>query len=202
MAPAAGWAPPTAGGIQPPDDGASQADERRAYAAAAAAYEAAAADGADAADARRAFEGAYRDSLAQPRTRAAAGAKAKAKELLQKVKDAGIAGVISFGIVQARRGRVRVRVYLSPKPNSNPSPSPNQAAFWGASLPVCLVAYGLLSGHWPDLSDQEDVAQFGAEAFAYVNLARLAAPLRVGTALSLVPWVQANIVDRFSRRGN
>jgi hypothetical protein len=103
-------------------------------------------------------------------------------------------------------------------------------AFWGASLPVCLLAYGLVSGHshrpdphphphqnqspnqspnpdqvsghWPDLSDQEDVAQFGAEAFAYVNLARLAAPLRVGTALSLVPWVQANIVDRFSRRGN
>lgn len=67
-----------------------------------------------------------------------------------------------------------------------------QAAFWGASLPVCLVAYGLLSGHWPDLSDQEDVATFGAEAFAYVNLARLAAPLRVGSALALVPWVQAN----------
>ena len=50
----------------------------------------------------------------------------------------------------------------SPNPNSSPSPSPNQAAFWGASLPVCLVAYGLVSGHWPDLSDQEDVAQFGA----------------------------------------
>ena len=55
-----------------------------------------------------------------------------------------------------------------------------QLAFWGASLPVCLVAYGLASGHWPDLSDQEDVAKFSAEAFAYVNVARLAAPLRVG----------------------
>ena len=60
-----------------------------------------------------------------------------------------------------------------------------QLAFWGASLPVCLVAYGLASGHWPDLGDQEDVAKFSAEAFAYVNVARLAAPLRVGAALSL-----------------
>lgn len=103
-APAAGFAPPMAGGS------ASKADERRAYAAAAAAYEAAAADGADAADARRAFEGAYRDSLAQPRTKGGeARTRAAARELLQKVKDAGIAGVISFGLVQAR-GRVRVRV--------------------------------------------------------------------------------------------
>ena len=115
-------APPTAGG------GASQADEWRAYAAAAAAYEAAAAGGADAADARRAFEGAPRESLAQPRaeggqprTRAAA----KAKALLRRVKGAGIAGVISFGLVQARvrlrlRVRLRRRVRVCPNPNLVP----------------------------------------------------------------------------------
>lgn len=92
------------------------------------------------------------------------------KELLKKIKDAGIAGVISFGLVQT--------------------------AFWAASIPVCMVVYSAVSGHFPDLSDQEDMAKFGAEAFAYVNVARFAAPLRVGGALALVPWVQANVVDK------
>ena len=98
---------------------------------------------------------------------------ASAKELLRKIKDAGLAGVISFALVQT--------------------------AFWGASVPVCVVAYALFTGHVPDLSDQEEMAHFGAEAFAWVNVARFAAPLRVGAALSAVPWVQANIVDRVSR---
>ena len=93
-----------------------------------------------------------------------------AKDLLKKIRDAGVAGVISFGLVQT--------------------------AFWAASVPVCLLVYSLVSGHWPDFSDSEDLATFGAEAFAFVNIARLAAPLRIGAALSAVPWVQANIVDK------
>ena len=97
----------------------------------------------------------------------------RAKELMQKIKDAGIAGVISFALVQT--------------------------AFWAASVPVVLVVYSVATGHWPDLTDQEDLAQFGAEAFAYVNIVRFAAPLRIGAALSAVPWVQANIVDRLVR---
>lgn len=108
-----------------------------------------------------------------PPTDAQAQPQASAKELLRTVKDAGIAGVVSFALVQT--------------------------AFWAASVPVCVVAYSLFTGHVPDLQDQEDMAQFGAEAFAWVNVARFAAPLRVGTALSAVPWVQANIVDRLSR---
>ena len=84
----------------------SAADQRRAYEAAAEAARQAAG-----ADAKQAAQDAFLASLAQPRTRADS-----AKELLQTIKDAGIAGVISFGLVQA--------------------------AFWGASLPVCLVAYG------------------------------------------------------------
>lgn len=96
-----------------------------------------------------------------------------AKDLLGKIKEAGIAGVISFGLVQT--------------------------AFWAASVPVCLLAYSLVSGHWPDFSNEEDLATFGAEAFAFVNIARLAAPLRIGVALSAVPWVQANIVDKLQR---
>ena len=46
-------------------------------------------------DAKRAAQDAFLASLAQPRTRADS-----AKELLQTIKDAGVAGVISFGLVQ------------------------------------------------------------------------------------------------------
>ena len=42
--------------------------------------------------------------------------------------------------------------------------------------------------------------QLGAEAFAFVNVARFAVPVRIGLALSTVPWVQSNIIDRFSSR--
>jgi hypothetical protein len=170
----------------------SAADQRRAYEAAAEAARQAAG-----ADVKRAAQDAFLASLAQPRSTRADSAK----ELLQTIKDAGIAGVISFGLVQAAFwGALTLTLTVSPTLTLTLTLT-NQAAFWGASLPVCLVAYGLASGHWPDLGDQEDVAKFSAEAFAYVNVARLAAPLRVGAALSFVPWVQANVVDRFSRGG-
>ena len=65
-----------------------------------------------------------------------------------------------------------------------------------SSVPVCLVAYYGVTGHLPDLTDSEDQAKLGAEAFAFINVARLAVPLRIGLALGTVPWVQANIIDR------
>ena len=73
----------------------SAADQRRAYEAAAEAAAAAAAGQAAGGDAKRAAQDALLASLAQPRTRADGS-----KELLQTIKDAGVAGVISFGLVQ------------------------------------------------------------------------------------------------------
>jgi len=40
-------------------------------------------------------------------------------------------------------------------------------------------------------------AQVAASAFALVNVARLAVPLRIGLALSTTPWVDENIVAKF-----
>ena len=57
-----------------------------------------------------------------------------------------------------------------------------------------------VTGHWPDYSNQEDLAKLGAEAFAFVNVARFAIPLRIGLALSTTPWVQSNIVDNFGKK--
>jgi hypothetical protein len=96
------------------------------------------------------------------------------KQLMQQVKDAGIAGVISYAFWEV--------------------------GFWAVSVPVCIAAYRQVTGHWPDFSNQEDLQQLGAEAFAFVNLARFAVPLRIGLALSTTPWVQQNLVDRFSTK--
>ena len=98
----------------------------------------------------------------------------KTKTMLQQVKDAGVAGAISYAAWEL--------------------------AFWGISVPVCIFTYVEVTGHLPDFSNQDDLAKLGAEAFAFVNLARFAVPLRIGLALSSTPWVQANVVDKFMNK--
>lgn len=70
------------------------------------------------------------------------------------------------------------------------------------SLPVCVVGYREVTGHWPDFSNKEDLQKVGAEAFAFVNFARLAVPLRIGLALSTTGWVDDNIVKKFMKKDN
>ena len=57
--------------------------------------------------------------------------------------------------------------------------------------------FSFLYRHWPDFQDKDDLSKLGAEAFAFVNFARFAVPLRIGLALGTTPWVQENIVDVF-----
>lgn len=99
--------------------------------------------------------------------------ESETKKLLQKVKDAGIAGVISYAAWEV--------------------------GFWAISVPVVLFGYYEFTGHWPDLANGEDIAKLSAEAFAFVNFARFAVPLRIGLALSTTPWIQSNIVDKFMK---
>lgn len=77
------------------------------------------------------------------------------KKMLQQIKDAGLAGVISYALWEL--------------------------GFWSVSIPLTIVGYYEVTGHWPDLSDKEDIAKLSAEAFAFVNFARFAVPLRIGT---------------------
>ena len=42
--------------------------------------------------------------------------------------------------------------------------------------------------------------KLGAEAFAFVNFARLAVPLRIGLALSTTPWIDDNVVQKFMKK--
>jgi hypothetical protein len=96
------------------------------------------------------------------------------KKLMKQVKDAGVAGIISYALWEF--------------------------GFWALSVPVVFFGYRQVTGHWPDISNKEDVGKLGAEAFAFVNFARFAVPLRIGLALSTTPWIQGNIVDRFLKK--
>lgn len=93
------------------------------------------------------------------------------EKLLKQVKESGTAGVISYALWEL--------------------------GFWALSVPVCISAYYGLFGHFPDLTDKEDLSKLGGEAFAFVNFARFAVPLRIGLALSTTPWIQDNVVDKF-----
>lgn len=98
------------------------------------------------------------------------------QKLMNKVKDAGTAGVISYALWEL--------------------------GFWLVSVPVVLFGYYEVTGHFPNLSDPDDLTKLGAEAFAFVNFARFALPLRIGLALSTTPWIEANVVERFMKKSN
>jgi len=93
------------------------------------------------------------------------------KKLLKQVKEAGTAGVISYALWEL--------------------------GFWTVSVPVCVFGFREVTGNWPDFTNQEDITKLGAEAFAFVNFARFAVPLRIGLALGTTPWIQKNVVDNF-----
>mmetsp|Transcript_8210 Transcript_8210/g.12366 ORF Transcript_8210/g.12366 Transcript_8210/m.12366 type:complete len:229 (+) Transcript_8210:108-794(+) len=96
------------------------------------------------------------------------------EKLLKQVRESGTAGVISYALWEL--------------------------AFWAISVPVCIFGYYELVGHMPDFSNAEDLSKLGGEAFAFVNFARFAVPLRIGLALSTTPWIQENIVDNFMKK--
>jgi len=96
------------------------------------------------------------------------------QKLMKQVKEAGTAGVVSYALWEM--------------------------GFWALSVPVCAVGYYQVTGHWPDLSNADDQKKLGAEAFAFVNFARFAVPLRIGLALGTTPWIDENVVKRFLKK--
>ncbi|KAL3779761.1 hypothetical protein ACHAWO_003471 [Cyclotella atomus] len=72
-----------------------------------------------------------------------------------------------------------------------------EAAFWIIAVPIVSIGYKQTTGHFPDFTDKSDLAILGAEVVAFANVARFALPLRIGLAITTIPWVQENVVDRF-----
>jgi hypothetical protein len=98
------------------------------------------------------------------------------ENLMEKIKCAGRAGIISYILWEW--------------------------AFWIGAGGVAAFTYYTATGSWPDLSNPEDQGKVAASAFALVNVARFAVPLRIGLALSTVPWVDDNIVKPFLVKGD
>eukprot|EP00804_Cyclotella_cryptica_P009767 CCRYP_013216-RA/>CCRYP_013216-RA protein AED:0.09 eAED:0.07 QI:0/0.5/0.66/1/1/1/3/1558/608 len=72
-----------------------------------------------------------------------------------------------------------------------------ELAFWAIAFPVASTALYQTTGHWPDvINDNADRTAVVGFIFAGANIARLLVPLRLGAALALAPWVDANIINR------
>jgi hypothetical protein len=93
------------------------------------------------------------------------------ENLMEQIKCAGRAGIISYILWEW--------------------------AFWIGAGGIAAITYYQATGGWPDLSNPDDQAKVGASAFALVNVARFAVPLRIGLALGSTPWVDDNIVKPF-----
>ena len=100
----------------------------------------------------------------------------KKENPIEQIKKFGTAGIISYALWEG--------------------------AFWAFGAVAAVFIYREAFGHWPDLSDNEDKAKLGGEAFAFINVARFIVPLRIGLAVGTAPWVDENIVKRFgSKKG-
>merc|ERR1711939_901684 len=90
---------------------------------------------------------------------------------MQRIKDSGKAGVIAYALTEG--------------------------AFWIGSVPFAIAAVTLATGSFPDIASDEGKAAIGADAFIFINFARLIVPARIAFALGLAPWVDENIVKKF-----
>lgn len=71
-----------------------------------------------------------------------------------------------------------------------------ELAFWIVAFPVAATALYQSTGHWPDvINESGDRAAVLAFIFAGANVARLFVPVRLGAALALAPWVDANLLN-------
>ena len=71
-----------------------------------------------------------------------------------------------------------------------------ELAFWVVAFPVAATALYQSTGHWPDvINESADRAAVLAFIFAGANVARLFVPVRLGAALALAPWVDANLLN-------
>jgi len=78
-----------------------------------------------------------------------------------------------------------------------------ELAFWAVAFPVASTALYQSTGHWPDvINDTTDRTTVLGFIFAGANIARLLVPLRLGAALALAPWVDANIISKVGGDGD
>ena len=96
---------------------------------------------------------------------------------MQRIKDSGKAGVIAYAIVVRKGVLDRFRAVRD--------------RGGGTSR----------RAHPLDFASDEGKAAIGADAFIFINFARLIVPARIAFALGLAPWVDENPVKGGEHRG-
>jgi len=92
----------------------------------------------------------------------------KKENMMTKVKNAGIAGLISYAAWEF--------------------------VFWTVSVPAAIFAYHQTTGEWPSFDNPESTAKVSAVVFGFLNVARALVPVRIGITLATVPLVDKYIV--------
>ena len=90
---------------------------------------------------------------------------------MEKVKAAGVSGIISY--------------------------VGTEVVFWAFSLPLVISAYHSSTGEWLSISNALDRGRILALSATFITAIRLAVPLRLGVAVALTPWVENNITKRY-----
>ncbi|KAM3570627.1 hypothetical protein VYU27_007321 [Nannochloropsis oceanica] len=97
------------------------------------------------------------------------------RTLREKLKDFGLAGVVS---------------YIA-----------SEVLFWFISLPVGIFAFHQSTGEWLDLSTSEGQGKVAAFSAGFLTFARVALPLRAAVALALTPALDKYVVRPLVVRG-
>ena len=131
----------------------------------------------------------------RPAVRAARGTPASMVTPTQEKKSAVDIAKNFFGVVEPTPNAKAVAKVEEKEDKDNLMQQVKDAG------PAGIAAFGFytVQGHLPDLTSDADKGAVAAEAFAIVNVARFAVPLRIGLALGTTPWVKENIVDKFSK---
>ncbi|CEM26925.1 unnamed protein product [Vitrella brassicaformis CCMP3155] len=97
------------------------------------------------------------------------------EKLTEKIKEAGVAGVISYGATEV--------------------------AFWLTSLPLAIAAFLATFGAIPDMANGEDAAKVAVYSAGFLSIARALVPLRIAAALALTPLVGKYIKAAQTEKG-
>lgn len=69
---------------------------------------------------------------------------------------------------------------------------------WMVAIPLGLLGYRGVTGHWPSITDETQVEEVGGEIWAFVAAVRpFTFPIRIGLTLATAPWIERKFIRHF-----
>lgn len=92
-------------------------------------------------------------------------------DAMTRIKNSGRAGIVAYALTEG--------------------------AFWIGSVPFAIAAITIATGTLPVMGSVEGKEAIAADAFVFINFARLIVPARIAFALGLAPWCDENIIQNY-----